>query len=87
MKSNCHEAKTLRPCGTAQYPSTIAGLNDMRHNKAVNRLNELSAETTVACNVEGLRHGVSGIIDPRDLIFWFLYNLTAFPTKIDARFR
>ena len=31
-----------------------------------------------------LRHGVSGAIDPKDWIFWFLYNLPVFPTRAAA---
>jgi len=50
----------------------------------VSCLNELSAEAKIACDAAGLRHRVSGAIDPRDWIFWFLYNLSVFPNKIDA---
>ena len=46
--------------------------------------NELPAEAKTTGNAAGLRHGVPGAIDPRDWIFWFLYNHAGFPTKADA---
>lgn len=70
-----HASRDLFALRVAEYYlSTIAGSNDRRHNQAVSALNELSAETKIACDAAGLQHGVSSAIDPRDWIFWFLYN-------------
>ncbi len=45
---------------------------------------ELTDDARIACDVASTRHGVSGAIDPKDWIFWFLYNLSVFPTKAAA---
>jgi SAM-dependent methyltransferase len=50
----------------------------------VSALNEVSAEAKIACDAAGLRHRVSGTVDPRDWIFWFLYNLPGVTNKNDA---
>lgn len=45
---------------------------------------ELSPEARSACATAGTRHGVSGAVDPRDWMFWFLYNHANFASKTDA---
>jgi SAM-dependent methyltransferase len=47
-------------------------------------LNELSNEARTTCEAAGARFGVSGAVDPRDWMFWFLYNHANFPNKVDA---
>jgi len=47
-------------------------------------LNARTDEAKTACDAASLRHGISGAVDPRDWIFWFLYNLAVFPSKVAA---
>lgn len=45
---------------------------------------ELPAEAKIAGDAAGQRHGVPGTIDPRDWIFWFIFNHPSIPTKTAA---
>ena len=45
---------------------------------------KLSDEAKAACDAASLKYGVSGAIASKDWIFWFLYNLAVFPSKVAA---
>src|SRR3984893_3363010 len=47
-------------------------------------LSKLPEEAKTACQAAALRYGVSGAVHPSDWIFWFLYNLAIFPSKLAA---
>jgi hypothetical protein len=74
--------------GSRQYPGrkghdSIAR-PELIHDFAKPMSTKLPDEAKAACDAASLRHGVSGAIDSKDWIFWFLYDLAVFPSKIAA---
>src|SRR3984893_18217884 len=47
-------------------------------------MSKLPEEAKTACAAVALRYGVSGAVHTSDWIFWFLYNLAIFPSKLAA---